>query len=236
MEYRLPASTVAEIQAWADAWHALGSRPFPSEEYNAALQVITDKITAHGAVSGAPNGSGLLRLRTNEIDLGFGAPWQFREFNFNPTTGLLVPSTIKVTPDSSFNGTAVLSSFMRSATPDILLDRHTVPETFQGMPFLAGSVFNLLTPWLSDGTVDNDVRHHLSLNTCNGCHGAETGSAFLQVFPRFPGQPAQLSGFLQGVTISDPVSGAPRTFGDISRRRSRPDPARLQVTASLKAA
>lgn len=220
MEYRLPASTPAEIQGWADAWHALGSHPFPSEEYNAALQILTDKITAHGAVPSAPNGSGLLRLRTNEIDLGLGAPWQFREFNFNPATGFLVPATIKVTPDSSFNGSPVLSSFMRSAAPDILLDRHAVPETFQGMPFLTGSVFNLLTPWVSDGTVDNDVRHHLSLNTCNGCHGAETGTAFLQVFPRFPGQPAQLSGFLQGETVSDPVSGVTRTFGEISHRRA----------------
>jgi hypothetical protein len=220
MEYRLPASSPDEIQAWADAWHALGSHPFPSEEYNAALQVLTDKITAHGALPGAPNGSGLLRLRTNEIDLGFGAPWQFREFNFNPMTGFLVPSTIKVTPDSSFNGTALLSDFMRSAAPDILLDRHAVPETFQGIPFLTGSVFNLLTPWVSDGTVDNDVRHHLSLNTCNGCHGAETGSAFLQVFPRFPGQPAQLSGFLQGETVSDPVTGVLRTFGEIPHRRA----------------
>jgi Concanavalin A-like lectin/glucanases superfamily len=220
MEYRLPASTPAEIQAWADAWHALGSLPFPSEEYNAALQVLTDKIAGHGAVPGAPNGSGLLRLRTNEIDLGSGAPWQFREFNFDATTGFLVPATVKVTPDSSFNGTTVLSDFMRSAASDILLDRHSVPETFQGVPFLTGSVFNLLTPWVSDGTVDNDVRHHLSLNTCNGCHGAETGTAFLQVFPRFAGQPAQLSGFLQGETVSDPVTGVTRTFGEIPHRKA----------------
>jgi hypothetical protein len=220
MEYRLPAATAADVQGWADAWHALGALPFPSEAYNAALQALTDKITGRGAIPSRPNGSGLLRLRTNEIDLGLGEPWQFREFNLDPASGLLVPATIKVTPDSSFNGTSVLSDFMRSAAPDILLDRHTVPETFQGAPFLGASVFNFLTPWLSDGTVDNEVRHHLSLNTCNGCHGAETGVGFLQVFPRFAGQPAFLSGFLTGTTVFDPVTGVQRSFGEIPHRRT----------------
>lgn len=55
----------------------------------------------------------------------------------------------------------MLSDLMRSASADILLDKHSVPDTFQGMPFQGSFVFNLLTPWLSDGTVDNEVRHHL---------------------------------------------------------------------------
>jgi len=225
MEFTLPASSQADIQAWADAWHGLATHPFPSEEYNAALQAITDRITARGAVPTAPNGSGLLRLRTNEIDFGDNKRWELREFNFDAETGFLVPATVKVTPDLSFNGGPVLSSFMTANATDILADRHVVPETFADAPFLGGAIFNDLQPWFSDGSVDNEVRHHLSLNTCNGCHGGETGAqfgtntAFLQVFPRLPGQEAGLSSFLTGETTPDPLTGAPRTFNDLARRR-----------------
>ena len=55
---------------WANAWHALGALPFPSEEYNAALQAITERFAGRGAMPGRPNGSALNQLRTNEIDLG----------------------------------------------------------------------------------------------------------------------------------------------------------------------
>ena len=48
-EYLLPASTEADVLGWINAWHALGALPFPSEEYNAALQAITDRFTRRGA-------------------------------------------------------------------------------------------------------------------------------------------------------------------------------------------
>jgi hypothetical protein len=219
MEYTLPANSQAEIQGWADAWHALGALPFPSEEYNVALQAITDRITARNTMPGRTNGSGILRIRTNEIDFGGGAPWELREFNLDASSGFMVPATIKVTPDLSFNGTKLLSDFMDANASDILLDRHSVPETFQGTPFLAGAVFNDLRPWVSDGSVDSDVRHHFSLNTCNGCHGGENALNFLQVFPRSRGLPSSLSQFLTGSTVPDPITGQPRTFNDLARRR-----------------
>lgn len=65
---------------------------------------------------------------------------------------------------------------------------------------------------------DNEARHQLSLNTCNGCHSGETGTSFLQIFPRLPGQVSQLSGFLTGETVPDPVTGAQRSFNDLARR------------------
>lgn len=48
MDYRLPAATAADVQGWADSWPALGALPFPSEQYNVALQALTDKITGAG--------------------------------------------------------------------------------------------------------------------------------------------------------------------------------------------
>ena len=44
LEYHLPATTQANVLDWASSWHALGSHPFPSEEYNVALQALTARF------------------------------------------------------------------------------------------------------------------------------------------------------------------------------------------------
>ena len=83
-----------------------------------------------------------------------------------------------------------------------------MPEAFEGERFLGGAVFNDIDFWEAPG-VESEARHKFSLNTCNGCHGAETGSAFLQIFPRFAGEQSQLAGFQTGITVSDPITGEP---------------------------
>src|SRR5687767_11776763 len=70
-EYRLPAQTTADVTDWANRWHALSALPFPSEEYNAALQAITDRFAGRNAEPGRPNGSALSQLRTNDFALVF---------------------------------------------------------------------------------------------------------------------------------------------------------------------
>ena len=82
-EYKLPAATDADVLGWANAWHALGAMPFPSEEYNAALQAITDRFTGRGARPGHPNGNAINAVRTNEIDFGDNGVWQLREFELS---------------------------------------------------------------------------------------------------------------------------------------------------------
>jgi hypothetical protein len=217
-EYNLPASTEQDVLDWANAWHALGSLPFPSEEYNAALQAITTQFAGRGAAPSRPNGSALSQLRTNEIALD--VPWELREFKLS-ATGFLTPDTVKLTPDQSFDGTQALASFVNQNEAAILQEKHVVPETFAGSPFLGAASLNNLTAWSAPGINNNEARHRFSLNTCNGCHGfAETGTQFLHVFPRFPGQQASLSGFMTGITMPDPVSGEPRTFNDLGRRRT----------------
>ena len=82
-----------------------------------------------------------------------------------------------------------------------------------------GSALNDIDFWAADGITNNDARQKFSLNTCNGCHGAETGTAFLHIAPREVGSAAALSGFLTQIELPDPVDPATtRSFNDLARR------------------
>jgi hypothetical protein len=222
-EYKLPASTDADVLGWANAWHALGGMTVPSEDYNVALQAITDRFSGRGARPDHPNGNAINTVRTNEIDFGTNGVWQLREFALSADTGRLVPATIKLTPDLGFNNSATLASFINANEAAILAetvgDTRTVPDQFQGNPFLAGAVFNdFSTQWNAPGINNLEARFQLAVNTCNGCHSTETGTFFLQITPRFPGNEASLSGFLSGTSVFDPFAGVQRTFNDLGRR------------------
>src|SRR6185369_5709504 len=119
---------------WANGWHALGALPFPSEQYNDALQTLTARFTGRGAAPGKPNGSALGQLRTNEIALS--DPWELREFALSAADGFLHQDTVKLTPDFSFDQSATLGSLVNANEAAIIADQHTVPLTFQGNPFL----------------------------------------------------------------------------------------------------
>ena len=222
-EYKLPAATDADVLGWANAWHALGGMTFPSEDYNVALQAITDRFSGRGARPDHPNGNAINTVRTNEIDFGTNGLWQLREFALSADTGRLVPSAIRLTPDLGFNNSATLASFINANEAAILAetvgDTHTIPDQFQGSPFLAGAVFNdSFTEWNAPGINNLEARFNLAVNTCNGCHSAETGTRFLQITPRFPGNEASLSGFLTGTTVFDGFAGVQRSFNDLGRR------------------
>jgi hypothetical protein len=218
-EYKLPAADADAVRGWADAWHNLGSMQF-SEDYNVALQAITERFAGRGARPDHPNGSAINAVRTNEIDFSDNGIWQLREFVLSPDTGRLVPATIKLTPDRSFNNTGTLASFINDNEASIIAETHTVPDQLNGQPFLGGAVFNDLTTWFAPGINNNEARFHFAVNTCNGCHSSqETGVFFLQITPRFPGGgEAGLSPFLTGTTVSDPVTGLPRQFRELGRR------------------
>jgi hypothetical protein len=82
-------------------------------------------------------------------------------------------------------------------------------------------------PWSAAGIQNNDARQAFALNTCGGCHRAETAINFIHVgfpvgnsLPTRLGKPAALSGFLTGKSIADPVVGSTtRVFGDLQRRQ-----------------
>jgi hypothetical protein len=224
LEYNLPAKTAKDVSNWAEAWHELGSLPFPSEQYNAALETITHRFIDRGSQAGAVNKSALSSLRTNEIALSENARWELREFVLSASTGFFNEDTVKETPDLSFNGTSTFANFVNANAAAIEAEvpganDHTVPVTLEGQPFLAGSIFNDLIEWSAPGITTEDARFHASLNTCNGCHGPETNTTFLMITPRFFGQPAQLSPFLTGTQVVG-QDGVAQTLNDLARRQS----------------
>ncbi|MEO7033176.1 MAG: LamG domain-containing protein [Polyangiaceae bacterium] len=223
VEYNLPAKTQQDVTDWANRWHALASHPFPSEEYNAALEAVTRRFTDRNASPASINGSALSELRTNEIALSF--QWELRSFALGQS-GMFDEIPVAETPDLNFNGSSTFADFVNQNAAAIIAEvpganAHTVPLTFENQAFQAGSVFNNQTLWNAAGITDPDARFHASSNTCNGCHSPETGTFnFLMVTPRFPGTEAQLSPFLTGTVVNDQFSGQTRIINDLSRRKA----------------
>jgi hypothetical protein len=217
-EYLLPASNDEEYLALAESIHALQALPFPSEEYNQALQLVTERYIGRNALPGRPNGSALIDIRTNEISLG--GVWQLREFRISPESGFMATFPLFQTPDSSFNFSERLGRFINQNEATILTELHEVPLQFEDAAFQTGAVFNNIDFWDAPGITNPEARHKFSLNTCNGCHGAETQTIFLHVFPREVGRQSNLSGFLTGIDVFDPITGQQRRLSELGRRRA----------------
>ncbi len=226
-EYGIQAATCTDVKNWAADWHALGSMKF-GPKFNVALQKITSRFTDIGRNKSKPNGSAINQVRSNEVELNL--PWELREFRLTPSIGQTAVSpleqvTVKETPDrNTINGTRLLASFINTNEAAILNGTIVVPDTFQGQNFLGGSSFNDIDFWSAPRINNNQARHLFSLNTCNACHGAETNTGFLQVFPRSPGDRAGIAGFLGGedglgIDVTDPVDlVTERHFNDLARR------------------
>lgn len=215
LEYNLPLEVMSAAE-WADAWHALALNAPATTAYRDALQDITDAFAGPDVLPGQVNGSAISQVRTNEIHLR--SPWELREFRLN-TGGRLRMRTVALTPRISLNNDPLVADFINQNTDAILAGTHTVPQLFGGTRFRGGRVTNNIDFWNAPGIDNPEARHLFSLNTCNGCHGAETGTGFLHVNPRSQGQVASLSGFMTGIDITDPVDGTTvRHFDDLGRR------------------
>ncbi|MCP3102609.1 hypothetical protein LZ198_27415 [Myxococcus sp. K15C18031901] len=214
LEYALPGGSAPAIQAWAEDWHALGAVRVGSPGYNAKLQALTDRFSKAGVMSGRHVGSALNQIRTNEIQLA--EPWEMREFVLSPL-GLL-PTTVKLTPANHFENTQMLADYLMQNQTDVLAENHVVPDSMGGIPFLGANALVPLDFFWRAPNVSNEVRHKFSLNTCSGCHAGETQTEFLHVAPRQAGRASTLSPFLQGTTVTDPVTKTVRPFDDLTRR------------------
>lgn len=215
LEYNLPATTQADVTAWANRWHDLGALGGSTAAYRTALQAVTDRFARRNAQPARPNGSAISQVRTNEIALAF--PWELREFRLN-AAGALVEVTTALTPRDTLNGSTALRDFINQNATAIVNNRHVVPLSFAGAPFRAAASQNNIDFWTAPGITNANARHVFSLNTCDGCHGAETATGFLQINPRVANQVSTLAGFLTGITVPDPVTGTNRTFNDLARR------------------
>ncbi|MES1245232.1 MAG: hypothetical protein ABUT39_26740 [Acidobacteriota bacterium] len=223
-EYNLNAANCADILAWAQRFHNLGGIAF-GKNYNAALQTITDMVTKINGAPGRLNGSALNQVRSNELE--FGPGWQQRQFMLSASASgpaALLQTAVPQTPQRALQNSTTLANYINSNAASILAGTYTVPLTFNGVPFLGGVAPNGLDlKWdgpspACSSIVNKDARAAFSNNTCNGCHGPETGASFKQVLRRNPGMASLPSNFLKGVTVTD-LCGIPRTYNDLERRR-----------------
>ncbi|MFT5127991.1 MAG: hypothetical protein ACI8W8_001599 [Rhodothermales bacterium] len=246
-EYELIADDMNELRAWANEWHALGSMPIGSRDYNARLERITRRFTDRNRAPLKANRNALNQLRTNELSLSF--PWELREFVISADTGMLTQKTVAITPGSiEINGTELLRDLINDNEDEILDGTFALePEWFgatslsgpfvvAGFPDAENRTFTVRPffeefvnlPWSAAGIRSNDARHVFAVNTCNGCHNDETGTSFLQIgfpqahnMPESLGSPAELAGFLTGIEIEDPVEPETlRSFNDLDRRQT----------------
>ena len=225
--------------SWAQQWHALGALPFGAT-YNAALRAITDQVTKQNAMPSRPNGSALLRLRTDENQLA--NPYELRQFEFTGTASttdhLLHQVTVTNTADSSLDFTRFFGGWLGTVAAP--------PNPFESMPLqytlpndppasaLRGGASEDLSPnavWDGFPSQPTDTRNKVSVNSCNGCHHAETmtNNLHAQLDPN-PLNPAILSKFLLGnsntaampttFSMPDPISGVTRQYGDLLRRKT----------------
>ena len=223
-EYQLNAGTCDEVMKWARQWHSLGQSGYarerlldPVESFKIRLAALTERFAGFGATK--ERRSSIRQVRTNEIALA--GPWQLREFvrdcgsklaeleAFAPDARKrcrLVPTTVKQSPANSLRHVdlagkdgAELHAWMAANQHAIRAGTHTIPDRFpSGAPFLGAfdnadfdtfNPRNLPPEW-------EDLRSNIAFQTCSGCHTVETGTVFLHVNPRQPGQPATLSDFL----------------------------------------
>ncbi len=96
--------------------------------------------------------------------------------------------------------------------PSSVMNNNNPPQTD---PFLGGSAFNDGAAFWVDMEQTNfeQARSDFSLNTCNGCHGAETATILLQINPRQSGRASTISNFLLGCA-TDPTGSCGSTAGN----------------------
>ncbi len=226
LEYKLslksPDTTVRE---WANAWHALGSLSLSDPAYPVALEKLTRRFTHGPSVS-------LSQLRSSEA--AFGSGREFRQFDFGG--GSLSPAALTRTPAPAFAAKnspehRALDSFIREQEVLIRSGIENVPVSLpekQGSLHLLGGA--ALIPandsnfhWDLSG-ISHETRRLFSLNTCNGCHGGETGcSGGMHIRPRAAGEEAVLSRFLrtdgQPLRVNDPeIKGLKVTYEEMEDR------------------
>ncbi|MEQ1763345.1 MAG: hypothetical protein ABL984_09405 [Pyrinomonadaceae bacterium] len=221
-EFEQKATSEAELKAWADEWHNLGTFPAFDANYLTALKAVTAKFSGKGVMPGKPNDSALNQLRTNEIALS--APWELREFNISASTGTFEPATTKQTPHHSFNNSPRLADYVLAHQTEIESGSDVVPLEFPpGQPFMSGNA-HVPPPtgagfWDAPGLTNDVAEFKFSVATCSACHGRETQTQFTHVKPRPQGQAAELSGFLTGITVTDPRNAATQhEFNDLRDR------------------
>jgi hypothetical protein len=225
-EYQVPRETCQERVTWAQMWARLSMLELGSQRYNAVLEALTERVVKAGANPNMlPNQSSLNSLLSNESFLGQARELRAFKLGDDIGRGTLVSVPVKQSPNDQLNRSATLVDYINQNEASILARNYTIPETFNGSPFQGGA--NLVFPsthWNGprNGPLvnNNEARHIFSLNTCSGCHARETGiQGFAHIKPAPFGTVADLSGFMTGIDVVDPVDRVTvRHFDELERR------------------
>jgi len=261
-EYGVPRNTCASVVDWAQKWSSLQTLGGFTPAYLAQLQTMTESVVKNGAAPSKGNKNALNQIRTNEIALS--PHWELREFALGldngtggttPVNGLLRTHTVALTPDDAvFNaaGNATVDAFINgpvrasiapSAVPPSCgpSPMYSMPLTFSSVNFRGANSLNPPGHWNGTTISVTDgqgvcARHHFSLNTCNGCHGEDSGTNGFGGSTSFThinlasSIPVTLSKFLTGggpglvfnVPDSQFGSAVPAwSFADLNRRLQR---------------
>ncbi|EPX65170.1 hypothetical protein D187_000595 [Cystobacter fuscus DSM 2262] len=250
---------------WAEEWHRLATYEF-SEAYNSRLEQLTNLVATYNP-SWIPGGSAISQIRTNEIEFDTAAlsnrVWELREQTRDCSQGTcrLRPDTVKLTPDSRYNkggedqtdptykGSDLDSYLLNNAPLIDAEDLSTLPPHMIGGASRSKSALGQQLVWdlstesqssyeQNGGAFRTSTRHVFALQTCGGCHYAETGTSNFHVAPRGINQMAQLSGFLAPsgsesllpntgdptqpyyyTSPTDPVDFETRQYNDLWRRK-----------------
>jgi len=218
-EYKVAKTKCLGVTGWARQWSALAGL-VPGGTYNSALEQLTEPLVTAGA-------GAIARVRTN--DRALASPWQLREFRLSSDFD---QTTVAETPAGAFNVQPLFQSWLVDQVipaisgPGWNQPIPSVPATYQGTPFrgarpeMPNAGFYWIAPNLDYSANGGDNarnwgRHRASLASCNGCHARETGTSFAHLNPLT----SELSGFLTGITVSDPANFTPqRSFSDLERR------------------
>ena len=241
-EYGVNKKSCSAVKAYAKQWSDLNNLALGSPAYNAALENITKQFTLCGTNISKPNQNSINQIRSN--DRGIGTPWELREFNLKPN-GQLELVDVKQEPQVKYNGfhpssvdadVEKMVKWVNDNAEAIKKNNYEVPLNFPNtsIAFRGGhSLFpgdNSGQIWNGRGNsgtqfiIDDTVRHVFSLNTCSSCHGGETITGFTHIKPTGFGTQAALSGFLTGISVTDPANrpqpvATSRTFNDLLRRK-----------------
>ena len=146
LEYMLPATNVDQLKRWALRAQRLSTLPAGSAEYRTALRSLTRDVTRRGAgaayIPNRPNGSYLLRIRTNDDRVLYNAvdaqtgellgnEHQMREFripSLNPDA--LDHFYLEKTPHHGVNGSPRLGDYILENADRILENHYKIPQEY----------------------------------------------------------------------------------------------------------
>ena len=227
VEFVLPCISKPAFHAYAARWNDLRTLPGPApgSPYYRSLEWLLTEATGH---------ANCVRLR---VSMRNDNVWDVHQFAFQ-SKGLArqllfrQPNVGKVSCDPR----SLFSGFVQNNLPQILASQYSIPAPLGAQierlsPILAALT---LAPGIG-GAYYERARYSLSINSCLGCHGIETGTQFNHLQYRRRGESSRLSNFLAGpsqdVVTDQPWSpGAPplacvngthgdvRFFNDLVRR------------------